>query len=70
MASAKRPAAPGKRDREPDFERQIAVRLPADQLRMIEEIKRRAGGFGTQAQILREALGIGLKSILDRLSGR
>ena len=64
MASEKRPAKT--RERDADYERQVTIRLPADQLRMIEELKKRLGGLGTKANIMREAMGIGLRELLQR----
>lgn len=62
MASKRRPQTP---KRDGDYERQVTIRLPAEQLQQIQEIRRKAG-FGTSAQIMREALGIGLRDILRR----
>jgi hypothetical protein len=64
MASEKRPA--GKREREADYERQVSIRLPAEQLTMIDELKRRLGGLGSRANIMREAMGIGLRELMQR----
>jgi hypothetical protein len=57
---------PTKREREADYERQVTVRLATEHLSLLEEIKRRSGGFATNAAIMREALAIGLREILRR----
>ena len=55
-----------KREREADYERQVTVRLATEHLSLLEDIKRRSGGFATNAAIMREALAIGLREILRR----
>jgi hypothetical protein len=47
------------------YETQVTIRLSAEMLAQIAEIRRRAG-FGARAEIMREALELGLADILKR----
>ena len=65
MAAKKRPAVKAATNTEVEGKQKVTVWLDPRTLEQLTEVKRRAG-FGTRAEIMREALTLGLSQLLAR----
>lgn len=64
-ATKKRPAVKAATNIDTEGKQKVTVWLASDTLEQLTEIRRRAG-FGSRAEIMREALTLGLEQLLAR----